>query len=429
MYIFMKKTRIMGAAALLLLTASCEKEKFDQNIWNQFVDYQFLIDNVDREHDWRLTHSDTVTIVTKKGQYWTVEVLTQNPYTTKSPEIAAKGLLFTNREQDGYAATLAYTLPIDQQQAYVGIRNEDGQYIGIVPFTMGSDTVNLDLASITHNGTLTEPQPQTFTYLYEEGFPMPGDFDYNDMVLRVSKSATDVSYVVDLKVTLEAVGASKSYAGAILLAGVRYDDVVKVDILEGSRMDKDYPLLRLNIDNDKTLLRSRQGEAVINLFESAHYVLNNKLDEMGSIQTLYYNTEPTETEGTSAKVEPVTRTYRITFANRETARLLTFEQIDPFIIQEFNGGLWEIHTYNYKFKESLKNIYDGKESFYDNHISWAIVVPKSDFRYTAEGTPLSSFQSDTGGTFGPYEAFSEWIKNHNSHHDWYVTPTRPQLLY
>ena len=408
---------------------SCEKEQFDQNVYNEIVDFQFLIDNVDREHDWLLTHSDTVTIINKTEDIHTVQVLTDNPYLVNNAEIAAEGICFLNEQKDGYLTTLAYTLPVTQKQAYIAAKREDGSYIGVASFDVGTDTVNLDIEVMQTVGSFTEPQPQTFTYLYEEGFPLPGDFDFNDLVLRISKSATDRSLQVDLKVTVEAVGAARSYAAAIHLSGVKYDDIESVKILEGDAMDKNYPLRRIFIDSDKTLLKGRHGEAVINLFESGHYVMNHELNSIGSIQRLFYNTEKVEREGISAKVPAVTRTYRINFKNRDVTRNLSFDQIDPFLIQDYNGGLWEIHTYRYKFAEVLKSIYNGKADYYDNHISWSIVVPKADFGYPIETMSLGTYNSKTGETFGPYTSFADWMKDHTQNQDWYQHTAYPQLLY
>lgn len=420
----------LGLLLFMLTFIACEKEKFDANAYNEIVDYQFLIDNVDRNHEWCLTHGDTITITNSGESIYAVQVLTNNPYTATNAEIAAEGVCFLNGNMDGgHSTTLAYTLPIVQDRAYIAALKQDGTYIGVTPFTFGTDTVNLDYVILESGKSVHTPQPQTFTYLYEEGFPLPGDFDFNDLVLRVSKSITELSYQVDLKVTVEAVGGNYSFAGAILLAGISYDDVDKVEILEGENMDKGYPLRHTMIDNDKTLLRSRSGEPVIRLFESGHYVLNNQLNEVGSVQTLFYNTETTPVEERSAIVPSVSRTYRISFKNRNIARSLSFDQIDPFITHEYNGGLWEIHTYKYKFQETLRSIYNGKSDFYDNHISWSIVVPKADFRYAVESMSLGTFNSHTGVTFGPYTSFAEWMTDHTQNNDWYEHITYPQLLY
>jgi hypothetical protein len=423
------KLSLLLLLGVTMVTLSCEKEKFDKDAYNELVDYQFLVDNMDKEHEWCLTHSDTVTIINKGEDIYTVQVLTANPYLSEDAEIAAEGICFQNQQKDGYETTLSYTLPSTQTQAYIAAKRKNGSYIGVVYFAVGTDTVDLDIEVMQTAGTLKEPQPQTFTYLYEEGFPLPGDFDFNDLVLRISKSTTSLSYQVDLKVTVDAVGAARTYAAAIQLAGIKYTDIEKVEILEEKAMDAGYPLRRMTIDSDKTLLKGRNGEAVINLFESGHYVMNNELNSVGSVQTLLYNTETTERKNQSATVSPVTRTYRITFKDRSVTRAFTFDQIDPFLIQEYNGGLWEIHTYRYKFAEVLKSIYNGKQAYYDNHVSWSVVIPKGDFRYPIEGMSLGTYNNISGETFGPYMSFADWMKDHTQNNDWYLKIDHPQLLY
>ena len=417
------KLSFLLLAGLLLTTFSCEKEQFNKEAYDDLVAYRFLVDSMDKAHDWCLTYSDTVTIVNQSADIYAVEVLTQNPYLSDGAEIASAGICPQNSQ-----IALAYTLPSTQRQAYIAAKRQDGSYLGVVSFTVGTDIVNLNAEAIQTVGTVKSVTPQTFTFLYEGGFPVPGDFDYNDMVLRVSKRIADDASYIDLKVTLEAVGIRIPYAAAIHLADVKYADIEKVEILEGKPMDEDYPLKRMTITSDKTLLKGRHSEAVINLFESAHYVLNHELDEVGSIQTLLYNTAG-EREEYSTTAPSVSRTYRIFFKDSQVARNLTFDRIDPFLIQEYNSGLWEIHTYRYKFAEVLKSIYNGKQHLYDNHVSWSLVVPKGDFRYPVEGMSLGTYNSVIGEFFGPYTSFADWIMDHTQALDWYEHPTYTQLLY
>lgn len=413
---------------VLLGITACEKEKFNQNVYNQVVDYMFMVDNMDRNHDWCLTHSDTVTLYTRSEDIYSVQVLTNNPYLSEQAEIAAQGTCFLNSSKTMFSATLAFTVPLTQTQVYLATKDKAGNYLGITPFVFGTDSIDLDKQVYQH-GIINEPKLQTFTYLYEEGFPLPGDFDFNDLVLRISKIYTDLSYQLDLQVSIDAVGASKSYAAALQLVGVSYDDIESVTILEGKPMDAGYTLRRMTIASDKTLLRGRHGEAVINLFESGHWAVNPKLNSVGNVQTLFYNTEREDRENYSATVPPVTRTYRVNFKSRAVARDVSFDMIDPFIVQEYNGGLWEIHTYRYKFDETLNSIYNGKASFYDNHVSWALVVPQRDFRYPIERMSLGTFNSELGETFGPYTSFADWMKDHTANNDWYLNIRYPQLLY
>ena len=77
----------------------------------------------------------------------------------------------------------------------------------------------------------------------------------------------------------------------------------------------------------------------------------------------------------------------------------------------------------------MKSIYNGNASFYDNHISWSIVVPKRDFRYPVESMSMGTYNSETGEVFGPYTTFAEWMRDHTQNNDWYLHPKFTQLLY
>lgn len=419
------KTTVLTALGLLTMT-SCGKELFNEEVYNKAVDSQFMIDNVDKEHDWCLTRNDTITIKTKGSTIFGVQVLTTNPYTSTESEIAAEGVCMD------YEVQLCYTIPVTHSAIYIAALDEKGNYLGVVPTVYGRKEIEIALPDLQTSGTLTPPTYQTFTYLYDSNFPLPGDYDYNDMVLRISKSMPDpdVSITVDLNVTLEACGAQELYGAAIHLGGIDYDDIAKVEIVGGHPMDEGYPLQRLYIDSNDVLLRARNGEAVINLFESAQWALGRRKNELGDIDKIHYNVTHGDREGYSATVNPVHATYRITFKKRDKARSLTFDRIDPFIVhQNLNGGMWEVHTYAYKFEESLRELYYGNQSAYDNHISWALIIPKGDFRYPSEGMSLCTFQSDLNATFGPYEGFADWMKNHNTNRSWYLNLTRPQLVY
>jgi len=410
---------------VLLTATSCGKELFDQEIYNEAVEYQFMVDNADNEHDWCLTKNDTVNIQVSSDIYH-VQVLTANPYTSTNAEIAAEGVCY------GRSATLYFTIPVTNTVIYIAALDQQGNYLGIVPTAYNIKNISITLDDLQKSDVINEPTDQTFSFLYECDFPSPGDFDYNDMVLRISKSLPDVanSYLVDLKVTLQACGADQVYAAAIQLADISYDDITKVEIVGGKPMDEGYPLQRLFIESGNVLSHGRHGEAVINLFECAQWALVKQKDELGDIATISYNVNHTDIEKKSATVAPVTATYRITFKDRDKARSLTFDRIDPFIIhQNINGGIWEVHTYAHKFDETLRELYFGQQSAYDNHISWSIVIPKGDFRYPVEGMSICTFQSGIDASFGPYEEFAEWMKNHLVNRTWYQNITREQLVY
>lgn len=429
----MKKSSFMSVccwmAACLLLTTSCSKDLFDKEAYNELVDYQFMIDNVDPEQDWCLTKTGTITItVPASPNYYGVMILTENPYESRTSEITAEGVC--EKEQ----VKLSYCVPLTQNTLYAVVFNSNGSSLGMIPFTYGTAQLDITPENLQRDGIYHIPSYQTFTYLYESTFPMPEDFDYNDLVLRITKSYTPDSHQVDLTVTVVAAGTLLPYAAAIQLAGVKYDDITSVEIVNGQQLDKDYPFPRTLIESDKTLVRGRSGEAVISLFENVHWALNPKYDELGKILALKYNTSHVDVDRISGTVPAVSATYRITFKDWETARAITFNRIDPFIInqakmdQYMELGIWETHTYPYKFCGVTRDIFTDK-SAYDNHISWALVIPKPNFRYPLEGIAMCTYNQLTGEIFGPYEGYALWMQNHTAHHRWYMTESEPQLLY
>ena len=427
----MKKNYYLLAVAVVALSlTSCNKELFDQKQYDEYVDNQFMIDNADPEHDWCLTKNETVTVKTPDAAIYRVQMLTADPYAVSGAEIAADAVCY------GAEAIISYTVPVTTSTLYLAALAEDGTYLGVMPYSFGAgQDIVITQQSLTKTGTVTYPPvPQTFSYLYESTFPIPDDFDYNDMVLRITKSYTSLSTQVDLTVSLAAAGTANSYAAAIHLGDVKYDDVESVEILDGDPMDAGYPLQRALITQGNTLIKGRSGEAVINLFENVHWVFGKTRDELGRIVGIKYNTSHVVKEEVSATAEAVTRTFRITCKTRDVARLITFDRIDPFVIsnakydQTMDAGIWEIHTYQYKFTGVLRDCFTDKKA-YDNHVSWALVIPKSDFRYPQEGVSMCTYQKDIDATFGPYEGFADWLKNHLTNRTWYLHVTREQLLY
>jgi LruC domain-containing protein len=415
-------------AALLLLSAtSCKKELFDKNEYNDLVDRMFRVDGIDENHDWLLTKDDTITVSTPDSHIYSIQLLTGNPRTATRVEIIAEGVCYGNQ------ATLAYTVPAVSSLIYIAALDKDGNYLAYKSVAYGTKEIELTVDTMNpFGGGFKKPDYQTFTYLYTADFPVPSDnsFDYNDMVLRISKKNHDLSnsLSIDLTVTLAAAGTKEPYAAAIQLVGIDYDDISSVTIVEGELMDKGYPFSRQILNTESPLVRGRNGQAVINLFENVHWTYSKEKDAVGSVLCRYFNVMKTTTEYESVNGDPLTVTYRINFKSRDKARLMTFDRIDPFMIHQYNASNYEIHTYPYKFDEVLVHYISNRDAF-DNHISWAVVVPKGDFLYPIEGATLCSFNKTIGETFGPYEGFAGWLRSHTSNLNWYLTVTRPQLVF
>ena len=134
-------------ATLLGIITSCEKEQFDKEAYNEYVDYEFMIDNMDRSHDWNLTKSDTITIIAP-ATIKAVQILTGTPYGGNEVEIAAEGVCY------GDETTLAYTIPSIQTKLYLAALSPDGKYLGVTPFDFKTKS-KISVISVISTGIIS----------------------------------------------------------------------------------------------------------------------------------------------------------------------------------------------------------------------------------------------------------------------------------
>jgi LruC domain-containing protein len=400
---------------------------FDQKIYDEIVNTTFPIEPVDATHTWTTTtrRSIVVNVNGKLGEMEKLQVLTADPSNSSStPQIMAE----EKNPVEGRSYTMLYIAPVAQKTFYAAIRTIDGKY-AVVPFEATAQQINFTDKSIVNAADVTKWQE--FTYIFEENFPEPGDYDFNDCVMRISMQPGNKKNQVKVNVTLAAVGAKATIAGAIKLLNYTADDIESIEVEGGSAFDDGYPIPLKAFSSGDTFLTGQNGsDAVIRLFECAQYALARNTDEWGDIAVIRYNTSHEVAENYSAIVDPVTRTYRITFNSRDVARLFTFDHIDPFIIHEYNTGYWEVHTFPHRFEMLISNMETNLRA-YDYPVSWSLVIPKSDFRYCRQGISLSSYNSTTGEVFGPYTDFTTWMQNHNNAQarKWYETLNVPSLVY
>ena len=98
-------------------------------------------------------------------------------------------------------------------------------------FPVDNDVVRISAGDEITALTPSEASSPEYTFCFEETFPEPGDFDYNDCVMGVTmtkspKVLNGKGNFIDFTVRLRAVGGSKTIASAMRLAGVSKSDVV-----------------------------------------------------------------------------------------------------------------------------------------------------------------------------------------------------------
>ena len=421
---FIKRIHLMRLLfpliALLAIASSCrDKNYFDKENYQRITHGIYPVDTLDESHDWNLIRSSVVQVTTNGGlsDVSSVQILSGNPYSGLVEVLGSK------KAGPGEKVRFTIDFPITQETLYAAAVTSSGKYY-VKEFSVDKHEVQFADGGIIGNGDFVAPANQKITYLFEESFPEPTDFDFNDVVLRISKSAPETNLLC-LTVTLAAAGASKPIAGAIRLRNVDYSQVEEVTIAEEQRMDDDYPMMRTKLRSDFNLSEGSYGEAVINLFEDAHWSLGHEKDDIGIIKTLKYNTMHYAKEDVSAIVQQQTRTYNIRLKEGVDATMLSMSSLDPFIITPYNGVNFEIHTHQFKFSEVLWSYLGKDKTAYDDHLAWALAIPDPLFRYPIEEMPLGTYRNgEIFGAYGKYmHSFGEWGRNQYAATDWWQYPS------
>ena len=422
---------LKGLVALLVLSGiltvqSCRRMMTSADQWREIVQSYYPVDSVDAYHMWDLLQDRALSISVKLDDsidnITLVQVLNGNPYEKSGVEILAE-----RSYKSGQTVNPSFKVPTVAPTLYVAAVSDEGKYY-VMPVD-DKTKVAIGGGKVVSEGTLRRPIYQTFTYLFEENYPLPGDFDFNDVVLRISQHATD-EHTLKVQVTLAAVGATTQVGAAIRIPGLDYADVEKVSIEEGSRFDEGYTISRYFISNDEVVSEGLDGTAIINLFDDAHWCMNSK-ESMGQVVRMFYNTRKYEVDNESAIVPTVTRTYTLHLSENQNAYFLTLYDTDPFVIVNSTSGLnVEIHTYRYKYQEAIWEYTTGAGDG-DDRVPWALLIPDATFHYPVEGITLGQYRN--GELSGAYSrlnhSFGQWGRNRNSSTDWwlYENATKAQV--
>lgn len=263
-------------------------------------------------------------------------------------------------------------------------------------------------------------------FCFEESFPEPGDYDFNDLVLTVLPSVD--GRTVRLRVILDAVGATKQIAAAIRVKGVAQSEVRSCTMQGDFDFDTGKPKSSYMIIDSKSALlpadKKRTDEVVVNLFSDAHWAIGRSLQSDGSVRRWMYNTvKDRESRSDWADVDPVSAEYTLEMASEEAAARFTADNLDVFIIENYNGLYMEVHTFPFKSAEVVYG-YLADKTAYDGPYVWALRVPTG-FRYPAEGKVIGSNRGGmlSGAYHDPGHSFAEWAMDSGKATDWHRYPT------
>jgi LruC domain-containing protein len=426
----MKQLQWAAMAAILMMIGmniSCSHEMYSEEEAQSLYDSVSPVDTVDANHTWLLTREKTLMIqAPDSGGTQKIKILTSNPRLTGDAEVVGEAWASA-----GERFPMAVSYPATATELFAALVDDEGKYsiVGFNPNTESS--IEFRDLLVDHEKLSYDPKPQQYTYCYEESYPLPGDFDYNDVVMRISQARTGEKEI-RITVTLAAVGSEEQVSAAICLNGFKASDIESVktvDSLSFNRTNgKDISDQMLMVLKDKQfLLTGQHGEAVINLFCDAHWATGDLLDDdFGMMKRKKYNVS-TGTGTDYAQFVGRTVTYIVTFKSASELNAFSMDRLDPFILRMFNGGIFEVHQYNYRNSEV---IYDYSPSTIKT-LPWAFCIPKKDYRWPLEGVNIGFIMKEVH-TFGAYQtlghSFGEWAMDRTRALDWYEYPTQSQVF-
>ena len=415
------------ALCCVMIVSSCVRNQFDQQRYEEIVEEESPTPNVDPDHDWMMSTTKTL-VVDPSGvdNVKQIRIFTENPAETDFAEIVDEA----NSSGDN-KIVMNISYPIRLETLYAAAI--DGQdYYTIVSFNPSfSGSISFADPIVKHEKMPYHYLYQTYDYLYEEEYPQPGDYDFNDVVLRISMERSE-ERIVRFNIQLAAVGGEKQMAAAIRLAGYKYGEVESVKTVDNASFDitgaGELPDMYRTLIQDKSLLQqSMNGEAVLNLFADAHWATGDRIiSDNGSITRKRYNVsyEKGDEYGT---FYPREITYIVNFKNGVDISSLTLDVLDAFIIEEYNGNKYEVHTHQYAKAQVL---YPNPSSDAHN-LPWAFCVPYDKFYWPLHSVAIGYQAKSKRFTYGAYpylsRSFGEWAADRTKCIDWYLYPDKYEV--
>ena len=415
---------LLFVAAVVVANFSCtNRDLFDQQITQNISDSLSPVDSLDKYHNWMLTNTRSVTVVANANvnAQW-LKILTADPRQEADAEVATQVMI-----KDGETTSLSFCYPKLLTTLYAALVDDEGLFT-VTAFTPDDSKVDFSEPLYTKQLISYRPQPLTLVYCYEQEMPdfLTVDFDFNDVILNISYERTG-EREIRFHVELAAVGTDRQVGAAIRLKNFKYDEIDTITTVGGASFNvnskgEEVPDQMLVVNKRKELLLESldDKDAVINLFCDAHWATGDLLKEnFGLIDRKYYNVAKGSSTDYQTMV-PREVTYIVTFKEKTGLEYLNFDLIDPFILKDYNGGIFEVHQYANRH-DCVLTEYKVAEI---EKLPWALVIPYKKFRHPLEGVNIGFKKKETMG-FGAYSSyrghtFGEWSMDHNLAQDWYL---------
>lgn len=288
---------------------------------------------------------------------------------------------------------------------------------------IGESKVVIETCDGTINGgnggdTPSEPEypivtedTRNYSYLFEDQWPLYGDYDMNDLVIIIkgSKIAINKANKVTeftLNLELAAAGATKSIGAAIMLDGIPASAITQPVEFSDNSLFSNFTLNNNQIENG-------QDYAVVPLFDNAHKALGrDRYEQINTIKNQASNTNPKNIS------------FTIKFNNPTIAAdEFNIDKLNVFIIADGNrNNRKEIHLVGYKptrlantdlFGGNNDNSSVSGNKYYisKDNLAWGIMVP-ADFHWPVEYINIKA----------AYSQFEGWVTSGGTKNEtWWET--------
>ena len=417
---------ILGFSALVGTHTSCRKDVFDVDVYDTLIRIASPVDSVDYTHNWELSTQKYIIVTANAGvNTKKVQILTGNPFTSSDAYVISQ---LDMAEGDRVGLSISY--PSLLTTLYAAAIDAAGTYT-LVKFNPSDRDVDFSSPLVKQQVLSALPTPQYYAFGYEQEYPEPGDYDYNDVVMHIALERANPREMY-FHVRLAAVGGEIPLAGFLCLPEIDYEDIDTAYTVNGESFNKNITeqymqVIKLN----DLLVQGLKGEPILNIFLDAHWATGDIIDaDYGIVKRKKYNVTK-KSDDKSQLMVPKEVTYVLRFKTDIRANSITLDNIDPFIMRLYNGAQMEVHTFKFRESTALEEY-----KYIDvGHLPWAMKVPEGSFCHPLHGVNMGFRMKDANGMgilFGAYawagHAFGEWAMDKNKSTDWYHYPDKTYVF-
>lgn len=271
------------------------------------------------------------------------------------------------------------------------------------------------------------PNRNTYTIFYEDNWPLYGDYDANDVVLKLTNMVSTLNGLnrvskLTFEVKLEAVGGEKRVAAAMMFDNIDATNIksVSYSITGGN----EYTTKPTTFKTTASGVEEGQSRAVIPLFDEVHKF-------MGRPDAWYVNTIASGDGSVDNVSNPPTMKVVVEFNTSVESLALNINNMNFFIITDIKyrgvtqSGRREIHPIGYQPTDKGETAVFGNHNdnssvsagrYYTSkdHLAWGVIVP-AEFKWPIELINITDAYPDfTGWVTSGGVNNTRWWENYNS---------------